>query len=298
MILITGGTGYVGGYVVRSLSDKGLRTRCLVRKKTYQKQFNMLGVELAFGDVTDLDSLILATVGIDICIHCVGILQEKKPHTTHQKIVVEGTMNLLNACVQNRVKKIIYLSGLGAESTAVSLYHQAKWKAEEMIIKSGLEYVIFRPSVIFGPNDDFINRFVNMIRFSPFLPMIGQGQNKMQPVSVHDVVTCIILAIDGRQMLNHIIEMGGPQQLTFREIMEMMLHALKKKRWILPLPLSLVEMIIPAIENLPGSPLSEDQLVMVKHDNITDNQKLHELFHVNLIPLTQGFKEYPWYRGD
>jgi len=297
MILITGGTGFLGENIVRALADNHLPLRCLVRQKSYSHQFELSSVELAYGDVTDVSSLEKATQGINTVIHCVGILQEKPPHSTHQKIVIEGTKNLVTACVKNKVKKIIYISGLGTHEKALSLYHQAKFKAEQCIIKSGLEYVIFRPSVLIGKKDDFLNQFYTMIRFLPFLPIIGNGTYKMQPLYVGDLVSCIFQALENKALKNEIIELGGPERFEFKDIMKAFLKASKKRRLFIHIPLSFIQFQIKFLEKLPKPFLiTRDQLLMLQADNICDNQKLHKLFHLNLTPLSEGLKEYVWYK--
>ncbi|MBI2609377.1 MAG: complex I NDUFA9 subunit family protein [Deltaproteobacteria bacterium] len=297
MILVIGGTGFLGGNLVQILIDNHKPLKCLVREKSYHNQFQLGSVEVAYGDITDSPSLEKATESVDTVVHCVGILQEKLPHITHQKIVIEGTENLVKACLKNHVKKIIYISGLGTHENAQSLYHQAKYKAEQAIIKSGLEYVIFRPSVLIGKEDDFLNQFYTVIRFLPFFPVIGDGKYKMQPLNVHDLVSCILQTLENETIKNEIIELGGPEQLEFKDIMKIFLKACGTWRPFIHIPLSVIQFQIKFLEKLPKPFLiTRDQLLMLKTNNICDNQKLHKLFHVNLTPLSEGLKEYEWYK--
>jgi len=297
MILITGGTGFVGQTIIRALLDENVPTRCLARKGTYHEQFDVSSLELAWGDITDEVSLEQATQGIDTVIHCVGILQEKGKNITHQKIVVEGTRHLLRACQKSQVKKIIYISGLGTSEKAASKYHKAKWAAECMIRESGLQYVIFRPSVIFGEGDDFLNKFIKMIQFSPFLPVIGDGKYKLQPVSVHDLVNCIHQCVEDETIQNKVFEIGGPQRLEFNEIMDIMLKGAGKRRLKVHIPLVVMKQQVKILEKLPNPPLTGDQLIMLQTDNVCDNSTIHSTFHLNLTPLSEGLKEYPWYKS-
>lgn len=296
MILVTGGTGFVGRNIVLKLVEKNLPTRVLVRRKTYQDQFKTFPVEIAWGDITDKASLREALHKIDTVIHCVGILVEKGKSVTHQKIVIEGTRNLLEACKENRVKKIIYLSGLGTSEKARSRYHKAKWMAETMIRQSGLEYAIFRPSVIFGKADDFLNKFMKMAEYLPFLPILGDGKYVLQPVSIHNVVSCVVQSLQGETAKNKVFEIGGPQRLSFNEIMDMMLRASHIKRWKLHIPMGIAGVAAQFFEILPNPPFTRDQLLMLEESNVTDNKDLNKAFQMSLIPLSEGLKEYSWYK--
>ncbi|MBI2027832.1 MAG: complex I NDUFA9 subunit family protein [Deltaproteobacteria bacterium] len=294
-ILITGGTGFVGSAVVKALLTENKKVFCLVRKSSYQGQFAHLPVNIIHGDVTDCASLQEPwNESIDTVIHCVGILKEKPPHITHQKIVIEGTSNLIKACQQKNIKKIIYISGLGTHNSAKSLYHQAKWAAEQSVRESGLNFVIFRPSVIFGKEDDFLNQFEKMSRFSPFIPVVGNGEYQMQPVSIHDVSQCIVDSIESVKALNQTIEIGGPQRYSFNSILKLMLESTGRRRILLHLPMKILNVIVPIFEKIQNFPLSLDQMLMLSENNVTENKLLHQVFSIKLQTLTEGLKEYSW----
>ena len=187
------------------------------------------------------------------------------------------------------------MSGLGTCENASSLYHEAKWAAECCLRESGLQYVIFRPSVIFGKEDDFLNQFEKISRFFPCIPVVGTGKYLLQPISVHDVAQCIVGSLENESALNQIIELGGPQKYTFNEILILLLKTLRRKRILLHIPFKILNIIVPMMQKIPSFPLSMDQLRMLANNNVTDNKLLHQIFKINLQTLGEGLKEYSWY---
>ena len=296
MILVTGATGFVGRSIVRRLTSENIQFRILVRSQNYKDIFGALPFDVALGDVTDKNSLETATKNVDTIIHCVGILQERPPHITHQKIVIEGTINLVRTATSNHVTRIIYLSGLGTHSHAPSLYHQAKWAAEECIRRSPMEYVIFRPSVLFGKEDEFLNKFIKISKFLPFIPILGDGKYKLQPVSIYNLIEAIVRSLSGEITKNKIIELGGPQRFEMNEIMDIMLHAAGMARFKFHIPWSLAQVQARFFEKIPfiAPPFTTDQLLMLKEDNVTNNAEFQKLFNLPLTPLSEGIKEYSW----
>ena len=298
MILVTGATGFVGRNIVKSLLSNNKHVRILARSQNFKHIFGVNPLDISLGDITDKKSLEVATQDIDTIIHCVGILQERPPHITHQKIVIEGTAHLVQAAKSNNVRRIIYLSGLGTHEGAQSLYHKAKWKAEECIRASSMEYVIFRPSVIFGKEDEFINKFVKIARFLPFIPILGDGKYKLQPISIHNVLEALFHSLEGSTTKNKTIEMGGPQRLEMNEIMDMMLRAAGLARLKLHIPWRLATLKASFFSKIPfiTPPWTCDQLLMLKENNVTDNVEFQKLFNLPLTPLSEGLKEYIWYK--
>ena len=297
MILVTGATGFVGRNIVKKLITENREVRILVRSQNFREIFGLLPLQAFSGDISDKKSLEVATKDVDAIIHCVGILQERPPHITHQKLVIEGTHNLVSAAQAHHVKRIIYLSGLGTHEHAGSLYHKAKWKAEECIRKSSMEHVIFRPSVIFGKEDGFLNRFVKIAKLLPFVPILGDGKYKLQPISIHNLVEALVRSLEGQQTKNKTVPVGGPQRLEMNEIMDMMLGGANLTRFKLHIPWGLAQLKARFFEKIPfmAPPFTQDQLLMLKENNVTDNIEFQKLFNLSLIPLSEGLKEYSWY---
>ncbi|MGR3309139.1 MAG: SDR family oxidoreductase, partial [Candidatus Brocadiales bacterium] len=196
MILVTGGTGFVGRNIVRKLIQSNQDVRCLVRKTSNLSILDALKVEHSEGDITQPKTLLKATEGIDTVIHLVGIIREGR-NATFEKIHAEGTANVVEASKKGGVKKFVHMSALGAGPEAISRYHKTKWQGEEAVRASGLDYVIFRPSIICGGDDEFVNMFAKMIRqtvLTRMMPVIGSGKYKMQPIYVGDVAHCFVKA--------------------------------------------------------------------------------------------------------
>ena len=175
MILVTGGTGFVGSHLIQRMCKEGLPVRAVARSPDKVQALKDLGVEVVKGDVSDKASLEQATAGVERVIHLVGIIQESPGETFHG-VHVDGTRNLLEAAKKNNVRGFFYQSALGARPNAKSEYHKTKWEAEELVRASGIPYTILRPSLIYGSGDRFTIRLSEMIRLSPLLPVIGSGK--------------------------------------------------------------------------------------------------------------------------
>src|SRR5574337_1864296 len=186
MILVTGGTGFVGSHLIRRLRKEGRSVRALVRNPEKARTLADLGAEVAPGDISDAVSLEKACAGAERVIHLVGIIQEA-PGATFRGVHVEGTRNLLQAAKKAGVRHFFYQSALGTRAGAKSEYHRTKWQAEELVAASGIPFTILRPSLIYGPGDQFTLRLADIIKLSPVLPVIGSGASKIQPIYIDDV---------------------------------------------------------------------------------------------------------------
>lgn len=201
MILITGGTGFVGSHVIRRLRSAGLAVRAIVRSPAKAGALRDLGVEVVPGDIADASSLVAAATGCDRIIHLVGIIQEA-PAVTFRGVHVEGTRSVLAAAHKAGVRYFLHQSALGTRPNAASEYHRTKWEAEELVRLSGIPCTILRPSLIYGPGDLFTIRLSSMFKLSPVLPIIGSGTSKVQPIFIDDVASCILKAVTSEAFLN------------------------------------------------------------------------------------------------
>ena len=185
-VLVTGATGFVGREVVRQLRKGGQAICILARSRTSaraQEAVSSYGAEVYVGDVLDAASLDGALSGMDAVIHLVGIIIEVG-ESTFENVHSRGTGNIVAAARQAGVKRFVHMSALGTRANAASRYHQTKWAAEELVRRSGLDFTIFRPSLIYGPEDQFVNMFARIIRLSPVVPLIGSPSARFQPVAV------------------------------------------------------------------------------------------------------------------
>ena len=289
MILITGGTGFVGSHLIKRLIDEGHKVRCVIREGSKKiDRIKGLGAEIVHGDVTDADSLIDACKGIDTIIHLVGIIQEEKG-MTFQSIHVDGTRNLVNAAKKNNVRLFYYQSANGADKDGKTAYYKTKAEAEEIVKASGMDYIIFRPSLIYGDGDQFVLRLKKIIHDAPVIPIIGSGESLLQPIFIDDLVACLIKAITTPQLKNRIFCIAGPEQIRFKDVVIRIADAMGVKRPSFHVPVFLMRpaaMLMEAI--LPKPPVTVDQITMIQMDNICDIKDMKEVFNIEPISFNEG----------
>jgi NADH dehydrogenase len=200
---------------------------------------------------------------------------------------------MVTAAKKAGIKRFIHMSALGSSPKAASRYHQTKGKAEEYLRASGLDYTIFRPSIIFGPEDQFINWLCRLIRYSPIIPIIGPGTNKLQPIYVEDVAECFIRALNKPITIGRSYDLGGPAQLTIEGLIDLLLKILNKSRLKIHLPIPLMKLNAGLLERLlPSPPLTRDQLLMLQQDNICDTEPVLKDFGIQLMPLEKAIAQY------
>lgn len=190
-IFITGATGFIGGEIVLGLLERGYQIRALARNPDRARDLLPSGVELVKGDITRPEGLYDAVLGCDAIIHLVGIIFEKGKNM-FDDVHYMGTVNIVTAAKQAKVKRFLHMSALGSRPDAVSNYHRTKYRGEQCVVKSGLDYTIFRPSLVFGQKDRSINLFIKMIKLMPIFPVIGSGGGRTQPVFVSDVARAFV----------------------------------------------------------------------------------------------------------
>jgi len=292
MILVTGGTGFVGSHLIRRMRQEGLAVRAVVRNPEKAEGLRDLGVEVVLGDVSDKASLEKAVIGIERVVHLVGIIQEA-PGATFQSVQVEGTRNLVEAARRSGVRQFLFQSALGTRANAKSRYHRTKWEAEELVRNSGIPSTILRPSLIYGPGDQFTIRLADMIRISPILPIIGSGSSKVQPLFINDAVSCIVKAVAGDAYLNEHYEIGGPEQLTYEEVTRAIAAALGISRPALHLPLVFMRSLAKVMETMLAKPtITTDQLIMLQEDNVCSMKDIRDAFGIEPAPFNEGLKTF------
>ncbi|MBI4949030.1 MAG: complex I NDUFA9 subunit family protein [Deltaproteobacteria bacterium] len=292
MILLTGGTGFVGRHLAVELASKPYKTLCLARDPRRVSALPGNSVSFVQGDVTVPSSLPRALKEIDTVIHLVGILVESKG-STYRRVHVEGTRNVVEACLKAGIRRYIHVSALGARKDAASEYHRTKWEAEEIVRASGLDYTIFRPSVIFGEGDRFTNTFASAMRLSPFVIVPGDGKNRMQPVFVKDVARALSESVVMEATKGRTYEIAGPLALSFDEIIDAISGAIGKKRLRFHAPMSFMRICAAIMERiLSHPPLTRDALLMLKEDNVTDKNGLPDVFGIKPTGLAEGMSTY------
>ncbi|WP_188067257.1 complex I NDUFA9 subunit family protein [Brevibacillus brevis] len=297
-VFLTGATGFVGRGILERLQAEGYETVCLTRagstgKLPFTETTNPHVTE-ATGDLFDKESLMRAMQGCDAVIHLVGIIREQPGKgISFSRIHVEGTKNVLDAAKQAGIKRIVHMSALGARKNATSAYHQTKYEAEQLVQTSGIPYVIFRPSVIFGPGDEFVNMLADLVRL-PVTPVIGDGSYPLQPVARKTVADVFVQALCRPESTNQTYETGGPERLSYGQILDTIGEAIgKRKVNKIHIPLALMKPVVNMMERFPFFPITNTQLTMLLEGNACkDGKLLYETFHTEKIDFLPGITSY------
>ena len=278
MILVTGGSGFIGRRVTSRLAEGGNSVRVLARGQRRADQPS--GVEVVRGDVVSGEGLSEAMSRVEKVIHLVAIIRESGSQT-FEAVIRQGTERLVEAAKVAGVKKLVYVSAIGAQDDPYYPYLHAKWAAERVVALSGLKYTILRPSIIFGEGDEFINALAGLVRYNPVVPVAGDGKTKFQPLWVDDLVTCIVACLDEEAHGGQTLEVGGPEHLTYEDILDIVKEALGKKRLKAHVPLAVMRPLAQMMEwVLPKPPVTRDQLKMLALDNIAETDSMMRGFGV------------------
>jgi uncharacterized protein YbjT (DUF2867 family) len=285
MILVTGGSGFVGRHVVGALVAAGKDVRSLVRDPG---KGGSLGGEVAQGDMTDSTSLRRAVEGVDAVVHLVAVRQGKEE--TFQRVMVQGGSDLIDAAKGAGVRRFVLMSALGTSEANKDLvpYYRAKWEVEQLVKGSGIDHVIFRPSFIFGPDGGIIPTFRRLVKLAPVTPIIGSGETRIQPIWADDVSAYFVQSLDLDTATNRTFEIGGPDPVTWNEFWARFRQALGvRRRPSVHVPVRLMRVNALLTERLPGDiPLTRDLLTMLEHvDNVVTNDDAVQTFKLPLVPL-------------
>jgi NADH dehydrogenase len=227
-------------------------------------------VDIHYGSVLDADALAEAFYGVEAVVSLVGIIRQRKG-AAYDAINRRGVANLVAAAKEVGAKHFIQISAIGASGDRTYPYLHSKWQGEQEVINSGLPYTILRPSIMFGEGDEFLTTLAGLVRVFPLAPVVGSGRNRLQPISADDVARCIALAVDREDLKGKTIEVGGPQQLSYNEIVAVVSRTLGKRRPRLHLPISLVYLATALLQTLrPHPPATTDQLRMLAIQNVSE----------------------------
>jgi len=292
LITVFGGSGFVGKYVVRELVKAGYRVRIPMRRPHLGLDLKVMGnvgqVQLMQANLRFPNSVRQAVAGSDAVINLVSILYEAGPQT-FDGLHVDGARNLAEACTAEGITNVAHISAIGADADDESDYARTKGKAEAIIREFIPTADIHRPSIIFGPEDQFFNRFASMAQLAPALPLIGGGKTQFQPVYVRDVARAIAKTVmSGTTGTTY--ELAGPKTYTFKALMEFMLDVIDRKRILAPLPFgiaSIMGAVSGAMGKLPFVPtlLTADQVELLKSDNIATGEH-SDLSDLGIKPAT------------
>ncbi len=291
-VLVTGGTGFIGPHVVQAIAATGHDVRALVRGQKAGAKAAALGAKVVEGDMTDAASLRAAAQGVDAVVHLVAIRQGKPEE--FQRIMVEGTRDLLAAAKQAGVTRFVQMSALGASEETKDLvpYYGAKWQQEQDVQASGLDHVIFRPSFVFAKDGGILKTFRKLAKVAPVTPIIGSGRQRIQPIWVDDVAAYFAQALGKPEATNRLFELGGPDAVTWNEFWERLKRALGVRRPSVHMPMGFMRLNALVTERLPGDiPLTRDLLKMLEGgDNVVTNDDAVQTFELPLVPLDEQLR--------
>lgn len=268
-ILVTGVSGFVGSHLAERLVSEGQTVRGLVRQANARGHLSpKLAAELVPGDITRPETLAAAMQDMDAVVHLVAIPYESRGKT-FQAINVQGTRNVVQAAQAAGVKRFIHQSALAADSKSPYAYLKSKGQSEDSVRESKLDWTVFRPSVLVGPEDEFANALARWLVLTPLaFPLVGDGQARFQPLWIQDMVTLMGQALNEPRTIHQTYQVGGPEILTYEAMVKQILFALKRKRLLLKVPVPLMRPIIKIMEVvLPKPPATTSLLELLNVDN-------------------------------
>jgi NADH dehydrogenase len=275
LVTVFGGSGFIGRYVAHALAKRGHRIRVAVRRPDLAGHLQPLGtvgqIKAIQANLRYRWSVDRAVAGADAVVNLVGILAQSGQQT-FDAVQAFGPRAVGEAARAAGIGNVVHLSAIGADVNSTIGYIRSKGEGEAGIRAAVPGTVIFRPSIAFGPEDDFFNRFAAMARFSPVLPLIGGGATRFQPVFAGDIAEAVGLAVDGDAGRGTTFELGGPEVLTFRECLERVLAVTNRRRMLLSLPWGAAKALGRIGEYLPGGPITADQVEMLKFDNVVSEE--------------------------
>lgn len=271
LVTVYGGSGFVGRHVVQALARTGCRIRVAVRRPDLAGHLQPLGgvgqIHAVQANLRYQDSVMRAAEGSDAVVNLVGILFE----TGKQKfsaVQAEGARNVAVAAKTAGAEAMVHVSAIGSDARSESLYAKSKAAGEDYVRKTFPNAAILRPSIVFGPEDEFFNRFAAMARISPVLPLIGGGATRFQPVYVGDVAKAVVTTLQDDRTQGRTFELGGPDVLTFRQVQERVLEYTGRRRLLLPVPFWLAKLKASFLQLLPSPLLTVDQVKLLEQDNV------------------------------
>jgi NADH dehydrogenase len=289
-VLVTGGTGFVGPHVVRAIAERGHDLKLLVRDSTRSRE---LPGQPVVGELTNTVSLQHAVEGVEAVVHLVAIRQGKEEQ--FRRVMEQGTRDLVTAARDAGVRRFVLMSALGTSEETKDLvpYYHAKWEMEQAVEGSGVDHVIFRPSFVFGRDGGILPTFRKLAKLTPATPIIGSGEQRIQPIWVDDVALYFAEALDKPETTNRTFDLGGPDIVSWNDFWQRLRTTLGiRRRPRLHVPIGLMRVNAVVTERLPGNiPLTRDLLKMLEHgDNVVTNDDALQTFQLPLVTLDEQLR--------
>ncbi len=296
-VFVTGATGFVGHYILAALRQSGHFIIALTRPGSEPKLSFLEGIRIAHGNAEDVEQLKEGMKGADAVIHLVGIIRENaSAGVTFEKLHYEATRNMVTAAKLCGIGRFIHMSANGAAQNGVSDYQTTKWRAEQVVRESGLDWTIFRPSVIFGDSDgkmEFTSELARIIRVAPVTPVFGDGKYMLDPVSVLDVASCFVKSLAEPGAVGRVFHLGGGRPMAFSQIIQTIGKALGKPRTpTVRLPFAIIKPMAAALGRFGFFPVTVDQLEMLKRGNTCPELEFTETFNISPIQFTYQNLQY------
>jgi uncharacterized protein YbjT (DUF2867 family) len=286
-VLVTGATGLVGIHTCRELTKNGWQIRALIRDPAKAAlALGQLPVEFRVGDVRDASALRGSLNGCGAVVHLAAIAIEKKTEK-YVETNTAATERLISAARAENVERIVFMSQNGADSRSKHPFLHSKGVAQDSIRTSGLQWTVLRPSVIFGPEDEFVNVLGRLIRLSPrFFPLPNGGAARFQPIAVDDVARVVRLSLEKKETVRQSYDLGGPAALSLRDMTERILVAMGTTRTLVSVPIKVLRPIVSVMQRvLPNPPVTTGLLELLSLDNTVSGNALKEVFRVSPIPF-------------
>ncbi|WP_428528824.1 complex I NDUFA9 subunit family protein [Roseibium sp.] len=292
LVTVFGGSGFLGRHIVQALSKRGYRVRAAVRRPDLASHLQPLGapgqIMAVQANLRHRWSVDRAVQGAHAVVNAVGILAPTGKQS-FDAVQAFGPRAIAEAARAAGLNGITHISAIGADPESASAYARSKAVGEAGVLETLPDSIILRPSIVFGPEDNFFNQFAGMARISPVLPLVGGGETKFQPVYVCDIAEAVARAVDGTLQPGSVYELGGPEIKSFRDCLEDMLEVTQRSRVLLPIPFPVSEVMGKVMQYLPGSPLTADQVELLKKDNVVSEAAISEgrtLSGIGIEPTT------------
>lgn len=292
-VLVTGATGFIAGHLLPRLASRGHRVRGMWRGRERPGRTRAPGIDWVEGDVTLPETLSRATFECDVIVHLAGC-STAQPGSSLEAVNVAGTRNLLVAGLDSGVQRIVYVSALGA-SPAAGPYFRSRFQAEDAVMSSGVEHVIVRPAVVYGPADHFVTSILALLRKLPVFPMLGDGTFRLQPIAVEDLVDVLTQSVERPDVEGGLYEVAGPDRISFTSIVRTVGEVAAVRRPILPLPDGVASPVTRLAQTAGlATPFTKEQLDVLRWGSVLigDDNPLRTVFRIKPLPFRDALEDY------
>ena len=290
-VLVTGATGFLGRRVVAELIARHHHVRCLVHSPGRERLLGLRDVDIHYGNVLDAESISRAMYDVQSVVHLVGIIRPQRG-LSFDSVHRQGAANVAKAASDGGAREIVHVSALGATPNPAYPYLYSKHQGETSIISSGIAHTILRPSVIFGPGDEFVTALAGLVRLGPVVPVIGNGKNRMQPVALDDVARCVAESVGNSLVKGKTLNLAGPDRLSYNDLLGEVAIAMGRRIRLVHVPTVAAWPAIAVMQGLlPRAPVTTGQLRMLGLRNVAEGHDISESFGFTPKPL-RGNIEY------